>query len=60
MAIFLPKKYNKEVISIRIDTQTLDTIDKKAGSVGISRNEFITQCIEFALDNMEDETPQPQ
>ncbi len=59
MAIFLPKKNNKEVISIRIDTQTLATIDKKANNFDISRNEFITQCIEFALNNMGDEVSDP-
>jgi len=50
---FIPKKYVKEVISIRIDTVTLEEIDRKAAGVGISRNELINQCIRFALSNME-------
>lgn len=55
MNFFIPKKSNKEVISIRIDLDILEVIDKKSADVGISRNEFINQCIDFALENMEEE-----
>ena len=51
---FLPKKHEKEVISMRIPTDILEELDTKAATFGISRNEFINQCIRFALDNMED------
>ncbi len=51
---FLPKKHEKEVISMRIPTDILEELDTKAASFGISRNEFINQCIRFALDNMAD------
>ena len=51
---FLPKKPEKEVISMRIPTDILEELDTKAASFGISRNEFINQCIRFALDNMAD------
>lgn len=54
MANFIPKKFEKEVISMRIATETLAEIDRKAAEIGISRNELINQCIRFALDNMED------
>lgn len=44
----------KEVISMRISTDTLKTVDEKAAEIGISRNELINQMIQYALDNMED------
>ena len=49
------RKLNKEkiVISIRIDEDILEKIDKLAIAIDISRNEFIMQCIQFALDNLE-------
>lgn len=51
---FLPKKIEKEVISMRIPTDTLAELDTKAAAFNISRNEFINQCITFALKNMDD------
>ena len=54
MIVFLPKKPDKEVISIRIPTDLLKTVDKNAAKVDISRNEFINQCIIFALEHMEE------
>lgn len=52
---FSPKKPEKEVISMRISSDTLKLIDKKAASIDISRNELMTQMIAFALRNMEDD-----
>lgn len=40
---------------MRISTTILEELDKKAASIGISRNELINQCITFALANMEQE-----
>ncbi len=54
MASFIPRKPEKEVISMRISTDILAEIDNKAAEIGISRNELINQCITFALANMED------
>lgn len=54
MANFIPRKPEKEVISMRISTDILAEIDSKAAEIGISRNELINQCITFALANMED------
>ena len=54
MVNFIPKKFEKEVISMRISSETLNTIDKLAAQFKISRNEFINQCISFALENMID------
>ena len=56
MEKFSPKKPEKEVISMRISTDTLKLIDKKAASIDISRNELMTQMVAFALQNMEDDT----
>lgn len=50
---FIPKRQEKEVISMRISIELLREIDRQAAAIGISRNEFINQCITFALDNME-------
>ena len=53
---FLPKKPEKEVISMRIPADILEKLDKKAADFEISRNELINQCITFALENMADTT----
>ena len=55
MAKFTPRKLEKEIISLRISVDMLDTIDEKAAAINISRNQFLIQCIEYALANMEDE-----
>jgi hypothetical protein len=51
---FIARKPEKEVISMRISTDTLQVLDNKANEIGISRNELINQMILFALANMED------
>lgn len=52
MKEFVPYKHEKEVISIRIDSEMLKTVDSSAENAGISRNEFINQCIAFALNHL--------
>ncbi len=52
MKEFVPYKHEKEVISIRIDSEMLKTVDSSAERAGISRNEFINQCIAFALNHL--------
>ena len=54
MEKFIARKPEKEVISMRIAVDTLQEIDSKAAAVGISRNEFINQCILYALSNMDE------
>ena len=54
MEKFVARKPEKEVISMRILTDTLAVLDAKAASIGISRNELINQCIAYALKNMGD------
>lgn len=54
MAKFIAHKPEKEVISMRISTDTLKIVDDKAAEIGISRNELINQMIQYALDNMDE------
>lgn len=53
MEKFLPRKPEKDVISMRIPHDVLVTLDQKAYDAGISRNELINQCICFALTHMD-------
>lgn len=54
LAKFVVRKPEKEVISMRISTNLLHTLDEKAKECDISRNELINQMILFALANMDD------
>ena len=54
MPKFDARKPEKEVISMRIDSDLLKNIDGKAAAVGISRNELLNQMILYALSNMDD------
>ena len=56
MGKFIARKPEKEVISMRISTDTLQILDDKASRIGISRNELINQMITFALKKMEEPT----
>ncbi|MBO4944535.1 MAG: CopG family transcriptional regulator [Muribaculaceae bacterium] len=51
---FVVKKAEKEVISMRISTDTLKLLDELAARSDISRNELINQMISFALEHMEE------
>ncbi len=55
MKKFIAHKPEKDVISMRIPTEVLKTVDDKAAKIGISRNELINQMIQYALDNMDDQ-----
>lgn len=52
MQQFIPFKPEKEVISIRLNTELLKNIDSAAECAQISRNEFINQCIVFAMEHL--------
>mgnify|MGYP000318992866 FL=1 len=54
MKKFIARKPEKEVISLRISSDILKTIDNKSAEIGISRNELINQMIQYSLDNMDD------
>lgn len=53
MNYFMPQKIEKEVISIRIPSDLLKTVDRKSAEADLSRNEFINQCIVFALEHLQ-------
>ena len=53
MEKFVPQKPEKETISLRISTSLLQKIEAKAGAADISRNEFIMQCILFAMEHLD-------
>ncbi len=53
MSDFVPKQYKKDPITIRIDYEKLEKIDKLATKYNLSRSEFINQCIDYALENMQ-------
>lgn len=52
MQQFIPFKPEKEVISIRLNSELLKSIDTAAEAAQISRNEFINQCILFAMEHL--------
>jgi len=52
MSDFIPKQYKKEPITIRINFQKLERVDKLAARYNLSRSEFINQCIDYALGHM--------
>lgn len=49
-------KQEKVVISVRMNEAVLNTIEQALVNTNISRNEFINQAIEYALDHMSDDT----
>ncbi len=50
-----PKKYKGDtcVISSRLPADLVKAIDKVAEDTGRNRNEVVTICLEYAIDNME-------
>lgn len=54
MPDFIPKRYSKEPITIRISLEKLELIESLAVKSNMSRSEFINQCIDFAIKNMPD------
>ena len=53
MEAFNPGPDEKQQISIRLDIYKLSIVDKAATKTGLSRNQFINQCIDYALAHME-------
>lgn len=53
--MFVPVKEEKEIISLRISTNLVKELDRKAIEYDISRNELIIQSILYALENSESE-----
>ena len=55
------KKYSGEssVVSLRMPNRLIKRIDEAAEISGRTRNDIIIRCIDFALDNLEIETCEP-
>ena len=61
MGFVLKKKNHKKekvVFSIRIDRELAEQIEKAITNTEISRNEFISQAIAYALQNVEIDSEQ--
>ena len=52
--IISPKKYKGEtsVVSARLPVEMIKALDEIAENTGRNRNEIITLCLEFAVDNL--------
>ncbi len=52
--IISPRKYKGEtsVVSARLPAEMIKELDKIAENTGRNRNEIITLCLEYALDNL--------
>ena len=46
-------KSEKIVITIRIEDYRVEELDRLANKINISRNELISQCLDFAIKNLE-------
>ena len=55
MPEFNPQKTEKLIISLRLEENKIKRIDKLSAERDISRNEFLVQCIDFALSYIIDE-----
>lgn len=53
MKNFKPKKQEKDIVSIRMSIELLEQVDSIAAANDMSRNELIVQCIEYAIENIE-------
>lgn len=57
MKDFIPKPYKKEAITIRFDHDLLEELARISNQYGLSRNELVVQCVEYALKNLPDFAP---
>ena len=55
MGKFNPQKEDKLIISLRLPRNKVDLVDGLATERDISRNEFLMQCIDYALNNIDEE-----
>ena len=56
MNYFIPPQQDKEDISVRLPAELLKEVDASAARSDISRNEFINQCIVFAMRHLKENT----
>jgi len=45
-------KNEKIIITIRLEDYRVEELDKIANRINISRNELISQCLDFAVKNL--------
>lgn len=52
--VISPRKYKGEtsVVSARLPVEMIKALDKVAENTGRNRNEIITLCLEYAIDNL--------
>jgi len=48
----IASKSEKIIFSVRMDKERLTEIDNIASEAGISRNELIVQCVDFAISQI--------
>ena len=48
----MPKPYSSDPITIRLPVEKLRLIDELAAKSNLSRNKFLNQCIDYALDHI--------
>ena len=53
MKRFQPVKSDKIVITIRIEDYRVEELDRIANKINISRNELISQYLDFAIKNID-------
>ena len=53
---FIPKAQDKSVVSVRLEDVLIEKLDEYSKRQKMSRNEFIKQCIMFALERIDDST----
>ena len=51
---FIPKAYKKEAVTVRFDSSTLQQLEEVSSRYGISRNELVVQCVQYALRDLQD------
>ena len=51
MLRFTPKHESSKVVCIRVSCEKLKVVDALATKYNMSRNKFICQCLDFALEN---------
>lgn len=53
--IIPPKRFSGEtsVVSARLPNDMIEALDRVAANTGRNRNEIISMCLEFAIDNLE-------
>ncbi len=54
MQAFIPKPYPKEAVTVRVESEYLQVIDKIISHDSrFSRSLLINQCVKFAIDNID-------